>query len=135
FRFGTLDLVRSDWRRYTQALDKNDASPDDPQTDFSVGVIGTLENEGSYKSPPGIEPEQLFNNNTVVRQNEQSLVVNVCNLETDDARGVYKNISVDMRQYKRLRMFMHAEAGETGSLGNNDLVGFIRIGNDLNQNF
>ncbi|WP_240911231.1 T9SS outer membrane translocon Sov/SprA [Yeosuana marina] len=135
FRFGTIDLVRSDWRRYTQALDKNDPTPDDPQTDFSVGVIGTIENEGSYQRPPGIEPEQLFNNNTVVQQNEQSLVVNVCNLETKDSKAVYKNISVDMRQYKRLRMFMHAQDDESGSLTSNDLVGFIRMGNDLTQNY
>ncbi|MFD1161741.1 T9SS outer membrane translocon Sov/SprA [Hwangdonia seohaensis] len=136
FRFGTLDLVRSDWRRYTQALDKNDPTPDDPQTDFSVGVIGTLENEGSYKRPPGIDPEELFNNNTVIQQNEQSLVVNVCNLESEDAKAVYKNISIDMRQYKRLRMFMHAESGESGNtLSNDELVGFIRIGNDLTDNF
>ena len=78
FRFGTLDLVRSDWRRYTLPLDKEtieDPTQDDPQTDFSVGVIGTIENEGSYQRPPGIEPEELFNNNTVVPQNEQSLVM------------------------------------------------------------
>ncbi len=136
FRFGTLDLVRSDWRRYTLALDKDDPTPDDPQTDFSVGVVGTLENEGSYQIPPGIDPEELFNNNTVVEQNEQSLVTNVCNLENEDSRAVFKNITIDMRQYKRLRMFMHAEDDdEVGNLDNNDLVGFIRLGNDLNENF
>ncbi|MGB5418658.1 cell surface protein SprA [Algibacter sp.] len=137
FRFGTLDLVRSDWRRYTQALDKDDPTPEDDQTDFSVSVIGTLENEGSYDSPPGIEPEQLFNNNTVVRQNEQSLVVKVCNLEAEDSKAVYKNINLDMRQYKRMRMFMHAEDGEsgTGTLDDNELVGFIRMGNDLTENY
>tara|TARA_R110002050_G_scaffold57866_1_gene130116 strand:- start:18785 stop:26053 length:7269 start_codon:yes stop_codon:yes gene_type:complete len=136
FRFGTLDLVRSDWRRYTQALDKNDPTPDDPQTDFSVGVIGTLENEGSYDRPPGIEPEELFNNNTVVQQNEQSLVVKVCNLEAEDSKAVYKNISVDMRQFKRMRMFMHAEDDESGTLlESNNLVGFIRMGNDLTENY
>jgi cell surface protein SprA len=137
FRFGTLDLVRSEWRRYTQALDKNDPTPNDPQTDFSVGVIGTLENEGSYQRPPGIEPEELFNNNTVVPQNEQSLVVKVCNLEVEDSKAVYKNINIDMRQYKRLRMFMHAEDGEsgTGVLGDSQLVGFIRMGNDLTENY
>ncbi len=134
-RFGTIDLVRSDWRRFTQPLDKNDPTPDDPQTDFRVGIIGTLENEGSYQSPPGVEPEELFNNNTVVRQNEQSLVLDVCNLETNDGRGVYKNINVDMRQYKRLRMFIHAEEVDSGSLANNDLVGFIRMGNDLTENY
>ena len=135
FRFGTVDLVRSDWRRYTQALDKNDPTPDDPETDFTVGIVGTIENEGSYKRPPGIEPEELFNNNTVVEQNEQSLVVNVCNLETEDSKAVYKNINLDMRQYKRLRMFIHAEEDEVGGLSNNDLVGFIRMGNDLTENY
>ncbi|MFH4964616.1 cell surface protein SprA [Gaetbulibacter sp. M235] len=135
FRFGTIDLVRSDWRRYTLALDKNDPTPEDPQTDFTVGVIGTIENEGSYQRPPGVEPEELYNNNTVVEQNEQSLVVNVCNLETEDSKAVYKNINIDMRQYKRLRMFMHAEEVEAGSLSNNDLVGFIRMGNDLTENY
>ncbi|MCF7559258.1 cell surface protein SprA [Sabulilitoribacter multivorans] len=137
FRFGTLDLVRSDWRRYTQTLEFNDDDPNDDGTDFSVGVIGTLENEGSYERPPGIEPEQLFNNNTVVRQNEQSLVVKVCNLESEDSRAVYKNINVDMRQYKRIRMFMHAEDDESGvgNLTNDDLVGFIRMGNDLTENY
>jgi len=137
FRFGTLDLVRSDWRRYTQALDIDDPTPEDTQTEFSVGVIGTLENEGSYQRPPGIEPEQLFNNNTVVRQNEQSLVVKTCDLETEDSRGVFKNINIDMRQYKRMRMFMHAQDGETetGSLADSELVGFIRMGNDLTENY
>jgi len=135
FRFGTIDLVRSDWRRFTQALDKNDPTPDDPQTDFTVGIIGTIENEGSYQRPPGIEPEELFNNNTVVAQNEQSLVVNVCNLETEDSKAVYKNINIDMRQYKRIRMFIHAEEVETGSLSSNDLIGFIRMGNDLTENY
>ncbi|WP_194766944.1 cell surface protein SprA [Tamlana sp. I1] len=137
FRFGSLDLVRSDWRRYTLPLDKNDPDPDDPQTDFSVGVIGTLENEVRYQSPPGIEPEKLFNNNTVVRQNEQSLVVKVCELESEDSRGVFKNIDLDMRQYKKIRMFIHTENLDKGvnNLNDNDLVGFIRLGNDLIDNY
>ncbi|TNJ41942.1 cell surface protein SprA [Tamlana fucoidanivorans] len=137
FRFGTLDLVRSDWRRFTLPLDKNDPDPDDPQTEFTVGIIGTLENDGRYQSPPGIEPERLFNNNTVVRQNEQSLVVKVCGLEPEDSRGVFKNINIDMRQYKKMRMFMHAEDQDKamGGLGDKDLVGFIRMGNDLVDNF
>lgn len=137
FRFGTLDLVRSDWRRYTQSLEFDNDHPNDDGTDFSVGVIGTLENEESYKRPPGIEPEELFNNNTVVRQNEQSLVVKVCELEPQDSRAVFKNINIDMRQYKRLRMFIHAEDGESG-IGNttdDDLVGFVRMGNDLSENY
>lgn len=138
FRFGTLDLVRSDWRRYRQTLQVDNDSPDDDLTDFSVGIIGTIENEGSYVVPPGIEQEELFNNNTVVRQNEQSLVVNICDLESEDSRGVFKNISIDMRQYKRLRMFIHAEDEVNGFSDDNPnkaLVGFIRMGNDLSENY
>ena len=134
-RFATLDLVRSDWRRYKLSLDSNDPNVEDDDTDFSVGVIGLQENEGNYVIPPGVELEQLNNNNTIVRQNEQSLVVNACQLEPLDSRAVYKNINVDMRQFKKLRMFIHAEEGDTPGLLDGDAVGFIRMGNDFTQNF
>src|SRR5690606_9897808 len=133
-RFATLDLVRSDWRRYTMDLDSN---PNNNSTDasFSVGVIGLQENEGNYVLPPGVELEKMNSNNNIIRQNEQSLVVEVCELEGDDSRGVYKNISVDMRQYKKLKMFMHAEASEGRTLNPGEMIGFIRMGNDFTQNF
>ncbi len=134
-RFGTLDLVRSEWRRYTQTLDSDEGDPALDNTEFSVGVVSTLKNDGSYQSPPGVDPEELFNNNTVVRQNEQSLLLDVCGLESEDGRAVFKNIQVDMRQYKRLRMYMHAEDGDQPGLGDDDLFGFIRLGNDLTQNY
>jgi len=135
-RFGTLDLVRSDWRRYQQSLDEDsNAATELEPTDFSVGIVGVQENDGSYVSPPGVQREQLNNNNSIVRQNEQSLVVDVCDLEGEDARGVFKNINVDMRQYKKLKMFIHAEDGEAGNFNQGELVGFIRMGNDFTQNY
>ncbi|MBN4070099.1 cell surface protein SprA [Olleya sp. AH-315-F22] len=134
-RFATLDLVRSDWRRYKLSLDRDDPNVDDDGTDFNVGVIGLQENDGNYVIPPGVELEQLNNNNTIVRQNEQSLVVNACDLEPQDSRAVFKNINVDMRQFKKLRMFIHAEEGDTPGLLEGDAVGFIRLGNDFTQNF
>ena len=134
-RFGTLDLVRSDWRRYKLTLDDEPNNDNDTNTTLNVGVIGTQENGDIYVQPPGVEFEQLNNNNTIVRQNEQSLVVNVCNLEAEDSRAVFKNINVDMRQYKKLRMFIHAEEGETPGLEDNQAVGFIRMGNDFTQNY
>ncbi len=136
FRFGTLDLVRSDWRRYKQTLDE-EVNNDDDDTEFSLGIIGTIENgdDGTYVSPPGVVPEELFNNNAVVRQNEQSLVANVCDLEPEDSRGAFKNISIDMRQYKRLRMFIHAEEDGAGFPDSERLIGFVRMGNDLTENY
>jgi len=134
FRFGKLELVRSDWRKYQLSLDEEIDNNND-STNFSVGIIGIQENEESYVSPPGVEREQFNNNNTIIRQNEQSLVLNVCELEPEDSRGVYKNISVDMRQYKRLRMFMHAEEGSSPGFTDGDIIGYIRLGNDLSENY
>lgn len=134
-RFGSLELVRSDWRRYQLALDGGPTPLDFDDTDFTVGAVSTQENDGSYVSPPSVVPERLNNNNTIVRQNEQALVVDVCDLNVKDSRAVFKNINIDMRQYKKLRMFMHARDGETPGLTDNDLVGFIRMGNDLTDNY
>lgn len=133
-RFATLDLVRSDWRRYRLTLD-DEPNNDNDNTEFSVGVVGLQENDGNYVLPPGVVLEQLNNNNNIIRQNEQSLQVEVCDLEPEDSRGVFKNINVDMRQYNKLRMFIHAEEGDTGMLNDGDLVGFIRMGNDFTQNY
>ena len=135
-RFGTLDLVRSDWRRYQLSLDiESNAETELDPTNLSVGIIGIQENDGSYVSPPGVVREQLNNNNSIIRQNEQSLVVDVCELEKQDSRAVFKNINVDMRQYKKLKMFIHAEDGESGSFDEGNLVAFIRMGNDFTQNY
>ncbi|MDP5081789.1 MAG: cell surface protein SprA, partial [Winogradskyella sp.] len=133
-RFASLDLVRSDWRRYT--LDLDPTSPNNsPNAEFNVGIIGVQENDGSYVSPPGVNREELNNNNNIIRQNEQSLVLQACDLEPTDSRGVFKNINVDMRQYKKLRMFLHAEAQEGAKLEPGEMVGFIRMGNDFTENF
>ena len=133
-RFGTLDLVRSDWRRYTLSLD-DEPNNDNDDAEIRVGVVGLQQNEGNYVLPPGVVLEQLNNNNNIIRQNEQSLQVEVCDLEPEDSRGVFKNISIDMRQYNKMRMFMHAEPGDRGTLLDGDMVGFIRMGNDFTQNF
>jgi len=133
-RFATLDLVRSDWRRYTLDLD-NDPTNNSTDAEFNVAIVGVQENDGDYVIPPGVRREELNNNNNIIRQNEQSLVLQACDLEPTDSRGVFKNINVDMRQYRNLRMFLHAEAQDGSTLQPGEMVGFIRMGNDFTQNF
>lgn len=140
FRFGTLDLVRGDYRRYTQSLNPSGVLPENSNTLFEVESVNIEENASRqpipYVLPPGVIREELINNNSNIRQNEQSLALRVCGLEPEDGRGVFKNYNIDMRQYKNLEMFIHAESllNET-ALADGDLVAFIRLGNDLNQNF
>ena len=139
-RFGTLDLVRGDYRRYTQSLNPQGTLPDNSSTTFEVESVNIEENSNRqpipYVLPPGVFREELINNNSNIRQNEQSLAMRLCGLEPEDARAVFKNYNIDMRQYKNLEMFIHAESlvNET-PLNDGDLVAFIRMGNDLNQNY
>jgi len=139
-RFGTLELVRGDYRRYTQTLDATGEDPDLDDTVFEVEAVNIEENENRepipYRLPPGVIREELNNNNNIIRQNEQSLALRVCGLEPDDGRSVYKNFNVDMRQYKNLEMFIHAESlvNET-ALSDGEMVAFMRLGNDLDQNY
>ncbi len=141
-RFATLDLVRGDWRTYTKTLQPGvDENPFDDNTVVDVNTVNIQENNARtpipYVLPPGVVREQLNNNNTIIRQNEQSLSFVVENLESEDSRGVFKNINIDARQYKKLRMFMHAEELFDSDYidGDKPMVGFLRIGTDFSQNF
>ncbi len=141
-RFGALDLVRGEWRRYTSTLDANDTDPTNDGTDFDVAAVNIEENSDrcpvNYVTPPGVEREQLYNNNTIINQNEQSLSLRVAGngLEPRDSRAVFKNVSVDMRQYKKLQMFVHAESLPFEMpLQDNQMTAFIRMGNDFTQSF
>ena len=141
-RFGALDLVRGEWRRYANTLDSRDTNVDDDNTDLDVLAVNLQQNNErcpiNYITPPGVVREQLYNNNTVVNQDEQSLSLRVAGdgLESGDARGVFKNVSVDMRQFNKLKMFLHAESLPNEiAIRDNQMIGFIRIGNDFTQNF
>ncbi|HTG67407.1 MAG TPA: cell surface protein SprA, partial [Flavobacterium sp.] len=141
-RFGALDLVRGDWRRYTSTLDPGDTNIVDDNTELDVTAVNVQENNErcpvNYVTPPGVQREQLYNNNTLINQNEQSLSLRASGdgLEPGDSRAVFKNVSVDMRQFNKLKMFLHAESlSDQVELADNQMVGFIRFGNDFTQNF
>ncbi len=152
-RFGSLDLVRSDWRRYNASLQNDNNNmplPLEPNTGFDVTSVSIQDNYDRkpipYVIPPGVQREQFYINNSIVDQNEQSLSLKVYPIEMGktpdglapgDSRGVYKNFSLDLRQYKKLRMFIHAESLEHTNrrLQDDEMVAFIRLGSDFTDNF
>lgn len=145
-RFATLDLVRGEWRRYANSLDPSDPNMTDEVTTFDMLSVNIQENDRrvpiKYLAPPGVVREQLYNNNTIINQNEQALSLRASGggLEVGDSRAVFKNVSVDMRQFKKLRMFLHAEslpdnATDYKKLNDDEMIGFIRFGNDFTQNY
>jgi cell surface protein SprA len=143
-RFATLELVRGEWRRYNFSLKtEGEYVPNDnaSNTSFDVSVVNIEENAEKipvpYVLPPGIEQEVDNTTTYVRRQNEQSLVLKVCDLEDGDSRAAYKTFNNDFRTYKRLKMYVHAEAsGEIESaLQDGDLSLFVRLGTDFNDNY
>ena len=154
-RFGTMDLVRSDWRRYPKNVAKyaNGAIIPDPATDegtanvtdpnnFEVGSVNIEENafnQPPYVLPPGIDRQVLSGNAGAQRQNEASLYMKAANLAGTEARGVFKNTSLDMRRYKKLKLFVHAQDPKNRDLNigriDEKTKFFIRFGSDATDNY
>lgn len=134
-RFGTFDLVMGKWRTYDQSLSAASGGTLDAS---SV----SLEENGektpvNYVLPPGIRREQDPSQPQLVEANEQALSLVVKNMSTGEAKAVYKNSTLDLRQYKRIQMFAHANALEqnTTRLQDGDLSVFIRLGSDYKNNY
>ncbi len=142
-RLATFELVRGEWRRYQHSLlGQGEYIPGDDgnETNFVVSTVNIEENAYRtpihYVVPPGIRREVNFSTTNYVRQNEQSLSIIVDKLLDGDARGVYKTTDFDFRQYKKLKMYVHAEKYyDDQDLNYGDLTVLIRIGSDFTHNY
>ena len=143
-RFARFDLVRNQWRTAKFNIDSSGnnlpiAQPD--PTSFNVLAVNVEENSKrtpiNYLIPPGIERvQQLSNNGVNLLQNEQAMSFQVRNLATSTVRGAFKTMNLDMRQYGKLSMFIHAETLKgSQSLFDNQLNAVVRIGNDFANNY
>ena len=134
-RFGTLDLVRGEWRTYDQQLSAASGGT------LEASAVNLEENAEktpvNYVLPPGISREQDPSQPQLVESNEQALSLVVRNLTSGEAKAVYKNTTLDLRQYKRIQMFTHANALEqnTTNLKDKELAVFIRLGSDYKNNY
>lgn len=137
-RFATLDLVRSDWRKYTKDVD-GEMTANAPNTQFDISAVNIEENASrtpiAYVLPPGIERVIDPANPQLLQLNEQSLVLRTVDLLPGDAKAAYKTLNMDFRNYKRLQLEVHAEEIEGYPLKDEELSLFVRIGSDYNYNY
>ena len=146
-RMAKFQLVGSQWRSYEKTLQE---APDNKDVDnpFTVSVVNIEENgdfmatdgQGEVKSipyvlPPGVEREQDNTTQYTRQANEQSLQICVEDLDDGEANAVYKNLTVDMINYGRLKMFFHAQPNGETTVGNKEMSAFIRLGTDFENNF
>lgn len=143
-RFAKFELVRNQWRKFQYNIDTAgqyvNLPANDPTT-VNTLAVNLEENDQRepipYKVPPGIErQQQLSNNNVQLFLNEQSLSMQVNDLQSKQSRGVFKTMNLDMRQYGKLLMFMHVEARKDESfVQDGSIVAVVRIGNDFQGNY
>lgn len=138
-RFATLELVRGEWRDYEFNLNSRNDSPAEGELDMSI--VNIEENSGrkpvNYVLPPDVTRIQDPGQSQATQLNEQSLQMKVTGLQPGDARGAYKNTQLDLRIYRRIQMWVHAEAfiDDATDLKNGDLALFIRLGSDVKNNY
>ena len=136
-RFGSLDLVRGEWRIYKQSLN---TSATETAT-FNVSAVNIEENNDkipvNYVLPPGISRATDPSQPQLVENNEQALNMVVTNMQHGESKAVYKKTSLDLRQYKRMQMFVHANhlVPDVTNLQDNQLAVFIRLGSDYKNNY
>ena len=138
-RFATLELVRGEWRDYKFNLNSRNDSPAEGKLDMSV--VNIEENSGrepvNYVLPPGVNRIQDPGAAQATQLNEQSLELALTGIQPGDARGIYKNTQIDLRTYKRMQMWVHAEApiDNVTDTRNGDLALFLRLGTDVKNNY
>ena len=141
-RFAKLDLVRAEWRKYNLSFMEGGERvtvPEPTDGTFEISSVSIEENSGkvpvNYVLPPGFDRVTDPTNPQLRQLNEQSMVLKVQDLEDGDARVAFKNVNLDIREYRRLRMEVHAEAVPGHPLRDNELTAFIRLGSDYKSNF
>ncbi len=141
-RYADLDLVRAEWRKYNISFMEGGERitlPEASDGTFEISSVSIEENSGkdpvNYVLPPGFDRITDPSNPQLRQLNEQAMVLKVQNLEDGDARAAFKNVNIDIRQYRRLRMEVHAEALIGQPLNDGELTAFIRIGSDYKSNF
>lgn len=141
-RFARLEFVRGEWRKYQFSLETpGEVVGGDPDpTLFEIAAVNIEENGNrtpiNYVLPPDINQEIDVASANLRNLNEQSLQLKTCNLRDGDSRAAFRNVQFDIRMYKKLRMYIHAESSnEFDPIEYGDVSVFVRLGNDYEENY
>ena len=143
-RFSNFRMIGSRWRRYQADLRGGGFEGDqEPNfSDFTVSVVNLEENgvwepsesdppTSPYRIPPGVVRDRDVTSAVSRQLNEQSVQVCVDDLKDGDARAIFKNVGVDLFNYGRIKMFLHANSVSQ----DDELHAFLRLGTDFDQNY
>jgi cell surface protein SprA len=138
FRMANFQFLRGEWRKYDYALTCPTCQV---PNQFDIGAVSLEENSSRepvpYVLPPDFDREIDITSTNQRQLNEQSLSLKVCELQTGDMRVAYKNTNLDMRNYKHVKMVIHAESflPPAAPTNDGDLYAVVRMGSDFVDNF
>ena len=137
-RFGSLSLVRGEWRQYKKNLQTSVGAETGTLEMSAVNVEENTDRQPvAYVLPPGITRATDPSQPQLTENNEQALCLTVKDLSQNESKAVYKTTNLDLRQYKRMQMFVHANhlVPNSTNLEDNQLAVFIRLGSDYKNNY
>ena len=143
-RLVQFQYVGSQWRPYPKRLTNDGViTENEDKGALRIGTVNIEENgsrvenqKSPYVIPPGAQQRDRDITSGVNRRlNEQSLLLCGDNLADGDSKAAFKNVTFDFLNYKRLQMFVHAEAPFGTSTKNGETQLFIRLGTDFNENY
>ncbi|MFZ1789466.1 MAG: cell surface protein SprA [Saprospiraceae bacterium] len=137
FRFADFQLVRSSWRRSITKCPGTDVAAENVV--FSVDEVGVEENSTkrpfNYLTPRGIKQERIYGNFSNLLQDEKSMSLNFCDLYQNCEVGINKLQTLNLNQYKRIQLFVHAESKEQTRIEDGKVGIFIKLGKDMTNNY
>ncbi|MEJ7625332.1 MAG: cell surface protein SprA [Ferruginibacter sp.] len=142
-RFAELQLSRNVWRKFQYKVDSTGLYSAQSNAPLNVGAVNIEENDKRvplpYRTPRDIERVQTQSNNGVnLLQNEQAMSLQFCELPKNDAKAVIQTFANrDLRQYRKLSMYIHAEESSKtpNTIKDNDLTAVVRMGTDFVSNY
>jgi cell surface protein SprA len=139
-RMAQFQLVANQWRPYLlNDLNGGVVNPRTDQSIIDISVVNVEENSTSngnttpYVLPPGFNRD--FDATSVVtrRTNEQSIRLCIDNMQQGSTRAAYKNVNLNLMNYKHVEMFLHAESQT--KIPDRGAVAILRLGTDYTNNY
>ena len=137
-RTANFRFVGSQWRKFTGNLESKryDEIPESQDSNLTISVVNIEENSQGgetgipYVLAPGIIRDR--DNTSVIerRLNEQSIQLCLEDLPDKNAQAAFKNVDMNLVNYGRIKMFLHAQSSNAKD---DDLTGFIRFGSGFDN--
>ncbi|MFC1541080.1 cell surface protein SprA [Candidatus Latescibacterota bacterium] len=132
-QIASIEIVESNWLEYgIFDSEGEDVSSQNASEILRISTKNTHENL-EYTSPPGVKGE--LDRDTKIRRKEQSIVLEVENLEPGNTAFIYRNFEqMDFTDYTSLKMNVHGPTTfPVASSGESDYEFIARFGGDKNN--